>query len=60
LDGCAAGGAHRVKFLGCGGHGRLDRGDLAQPALFGGFPEPVEEVGVDLLQPRDMSWVDSK
>jgi hypothetical protein len=30
----------------------LDRGGLAEPALFLGATKPVDEVGVDLLQPR--------
>jgi hypothetical protein len=41
-----------------GGYGCLDRGDLAQPALLLGFPQPLDEIGVDPFQPRDLSWVD--
>jgi hypothetical protein len=60
VDGRLAGGAHSFKLLGCGGHGGLDRGDLAEPALLLGLAESVGEVGVDLFQPRDLSWIDSK
>ena len=50
--------AHGVKFLGGGGQGCLDRGDLAEPALFPCFLEPVAQVGVNLLQPGHLGWVD--
>ncbi|MCX4409907.1 MULTISPECIES: hypothetical protein [unclassified Streptomyces] len=39
------------EFLLGGGEVGLDCGDLAEPALFLGLPEPVEQVRVDLLQP---------
>ena len=44
-------------FCACGGQGGLDRGDFAEPALVPGLLEAVEEVGVDLLQPWHLSWV---
>lgn len=50
--------AHSLEFLCGGGYGGLDRGDLAQPALFLGFPQPVDEVGADPFQPRHLSRVD--
>ena len=49
---------HGLQFLRCGGHGGLDRGDLAEPALFLGLLEPVGEIGADLFQARHLSWVD--
>jgi hypothetical protein len=57
---------HGFKLLGRGSHGGFDRGDLAEPALFlgfpqpvdEGFPQPVDEVGVNPLQPRDSTWID--
>jgi hypothetical protein len=60
LDGSTANGrlAHRRELLCRGGDGGLDRGDLAELALFLGFLEPVDEVGVDSLQPRDLGRVD--
>jgi hypothetical protein len=59
-DSRVAGGAHGFKLLGCGGHGGLDRGDLAQPALLLCLREPVDKVGVDLLQPRQLGWINPK
>jgi hypothetical protein len=50
--------AHDGQFLFSSGYGGLDRGDLAQPTLFLGFPQPVDEVGVDPFQPRHLSRVD--
>jgi hypothetical protein len=50
-------GAHGFKFLCGGGHGGLDCGDLAEPALLLCLLEPVAQVGVDLFQPRHLSWV---
>ncbi|MFD7612379.1 hypothetical protein [Streptomyces sp. NPDC059828] len=41
--------AHGGEFLLGGGEAGLDRGDLAEPALFLGLLEPVEQVRVDLL-----------
>jgi hypothetical protein len=52
VDGRLAGSAHGFELLGCGRHGRLDRGDLAHPALLFGPLEPVDEIGMDFLQPR--------
>jgi hypothetical protein len=51
---------HGFEFLRCGGYGGLDCGDVAEPALFFGFLQPIEEIGVDPLQPRRLSWVDPK
>ncbi|MFJ5843188.1 hypothetical protein ACIQGO_41830 [Streptomyces shenzhenensis] len=48
--------AHGGKLL-LGGDAGLDRGDLAEPALFLGFLEPVEQVRVDLLQPGQLLGV---
>jgi hypothetical protein len=52
--------AHGFEFLCGGGQGGLDRGDLAEPALFSGLPEPVAEVGADLFQPRYLGRVDAE
>jgi hypothetical protein len=49
---------HGLQFLCGGGQGGLDRGDLAEPALFPRLPEPVAQVGVDLFQPRLLGRVD--
>jgi hypothetical protein len=46
-----------VKFLLGGDESGLDRGDIAEPALTLGLLEAVVEVGVDLLQPRYLGWV---
>jgi hypothetical protein len=51
---------HGDEFLIGGGQGDLDRGDLAEPALFLGLAEPVDEVGVDGLQPWHLGWVNPK
>jgi hypothetical protein len=48
---------HGIELLGCRGHGRLDRGDLAHPTLLSGFNEPVGEIGVNLLQPWQLGWI---
>jgi hypothetical protein len=56
----AAGSAHGFELLGCGRHGRLDRGDLAHPALLFGLLEPVGEIGMDLLQPRQLGGINPK
>jgi hypothetical protein len=60
VDGCAAGSAHGFKFLCCSGHCGFDRGDFAQPALLLSLLEPVDEVGVDLLQSGLLGWVNPK
>src|SRR5215472_14813267 len=59
VHGSAAGGefTHGRQFLRGSSQGGLDRGDLAKPALVPGFFEPVEEVGVDLLQPGHLGRV---
>ena len=49
---------HGLEFLGGGGHGGLDGGDLAQPSLVPGLPEPVAQVGADLFQPWHLGRVD--
>ena len=61
-DGSSAGRelAHGFQFLHGGGQGGLDRGDLAEPALFPGLLEPGAQVGVDLFQPWYLSWVNPK
>jgi hypothetical protein len=41
---------HRGELLLGGGETGLDRGDLAEPALFLGLLEPVEQVRADLFQ----------
>jgi hypothetical protein len=43
-----------------GGPCGLDRGDLAEPAVFFGFLKPIDEVGVDPFQPWDLSRVNPK
>ncbi|MFF3982232.1 hypothetical protein [Streptomyces sp. NPDC001828] len=48
VPGCEV--SHGVELLLGGGEVGLDRGDLAEPALFLGFLEPVEQVRVDLSQ----------
>jgi hypothetical protein len=60
VDSRAASGevAHGLQLLASGGHGGLDSGDLAEPALLLCLPEPVAEVGADLFKPRYLSWVD--
>jgi len=60
MDSCSsvAESVHGFKLLGGGSHGGLDRGDLAEPALFLGLGKSGDEVGVDGLQPRDLSRVD--
>jgi hypothetical protein len=45
-------------FCAAAARGGLDRGDLAEPALFPGLLEPAAEVGVDLPQPEHLGWVD--
>ena len=62
VEGGAADGesAHGLQLLRGGGHGGLDRGDLTEPALIFGFLEPVAEVGMDLFQPRNLSWVNAE
>ncbi|MFE9141916.1 hypothetical protein ACWCO0_25630 [Streptomyces tubercidicus] len=40
---------HHGELLLSGGEAGLNRGDLAEPALFLGLLEPVEQVRVDLL-----------
>jgi hypothetical protein len=52
--------AHGFKFLRGGGHGGLDRGDLAEPALFLCLLGPVVQVGADLFQSRYLGWVDAE
>jgi hypothetical protein len=42
--------AHGLQFLSGGGHGGLDGGDLATPALVPDLLEAVDDVGVDLLE----------
>src|SRR5258708_16765003 len=61
-EGSAAGGelAHGFQFLRGGGQGGLDRGDFAEPALLPGLLKAIEEVGVDLLEPWALSWVNAK
>ena len=61
-DGSTAGGelAHGFQFLRRGGQGGLDCGDFAEPALFPGLLEAIEEVGVDFLEPWPLSWVNAK
>jgi hypothetical protein len=60
VNSCAAGGAHGFELLFGGGHGGLDRGDLTHPAVLLGLPESVGEVGVDLLQSRELGRVNPK
>jgi len=48
---------HGSQLLRGGGQGGLDRGDLPEPALVLGFLETVGQVGVDLLQPWHLGWV---
>ncbi len=48
---------HGEELLVGRGEGRLDRGDLTEPALVLGLLEPVDEVGVDFLQARYLGWV---
>ncbi len=60
-DGVAAGGLrHGLELLSGGGQGGLDRGDFTEPALFPGLLKAFEEIGVDLLQPWPLNWVNSK
>ncbi|MFE9429084.1 hypothetical protein ACFYNO_39755 [Kitasatospora sp. NPDC006697] len=49
--------AHGRQLLYGGGHGGLDGGDLAEPALIPGFLEAADEVGVDLLEAWHLGWV---
>lgn len=49
--------AHRSELLLGGGEAGLDRGDLAEPPLFLGLAEPVEQVCVDLLKPGHLRGV---
>jgi hypothetical protein len=49
--------AHGLQFLRGGGHGGLDRGDFAEPALVLGLLEAVDEIGVDLLKAWQLGWV---
>src|SRR6266568_8859255 len=60
VNGDLPGSAHSVELLGCGRHGGLDRGDLAHPALILDLLETVGEVGVNLLQSRQLGRVDPK
>lgn len=50
--------AHGFEFSDSGGHGGLDRGNFAQPALLFRLLKAVNEVGMDLLHPRYLSWID--
>jgi len=43
-----------------GGQGGLDRGDFTEPALLPGLLEAIQEIGVDLLQPWPLSWINAK
>lgn len=52
--------AHGLQLLPGGGHGGLDGGDLAEPALVLGLLEAVDEVGVDLLEAWHLGWVHEK
>ncbi|MCD9145440.1 hypothetical protein [Streptomyces albireticuli] len=52
--------AHGGELLFGGGEAGLDRGDFAEPSLFLGLAEPVEQVGVVLLQPRHLRGVGPK
>ncbi|WP_035839127.1 hypothetical protein [Kitasatospora azatica] len=49
--------AHGGELVLGGGEAGVDRGDLAEPALRLGLAEPVEQVGVDLLQPGHLRGV---
>ncbi|WP_405192944.1 hypothetical protein [Streptomyces anulatus] len=52
--------AHGLQLLRGGGHGGLDGGDLAKPALVPGLLGAVDEVGVDLLEAWHLGWVHEK
>jgi hypothetical protein len=52
--------AHRIQLLLRRSQGGLDRGDFAEPALFLGLIEPVDQIGVELLQSWQLAWVDPK
>ena len=52
--------AHGLQLLFGGGHGGLYRGDLAKPALLLGLLKSAGEVGLDVLQPRQLGWVNPK
>jgi len=54
-----SGAPHGGQLLLRGGKTGLDRGDLAEPSLFFGLLEPVEEAGVDLFQTWHLGWVNS-
>lgn len=62
MGGGALGGkvAHGIQLLRGSGHGRLEGGDLSKPALFSGLVQPVGQIGVDLLQPRQLGRVNSE
>ncbi|MGP3936839.1 hypothetical protein [Nonomuraea sp. KM88] len=49
-----------MELLAGGSEGGFDGSHFAEPALFFGLGEAVDEVGVDLLQPGLLSWVDAK
>jgi hypothetical protein len=51
---------HHLKFAVGGHQARLDRGDLAEPAVFLGLLETANEVGADLFQPWYLSRVGAK
>lgn len=53
-------GPHRDELLVGRCERGLDCGDLAQPALQFRFLKPVAEVGMDLVQPRHLGWVNPK
>ena len=61
-DGVVAGDGltHGLELLSGGGQGGLDRGDFTEPALFPGLLKAFEEIGVDLLQPWPLNWINSK
>jgi hypothetical protein len=52
--------AHRLQLLCGGGQGGLDRGELAEPALFLRLVEAVAEVGTDFFQTWHLSWVNAE
>jgi hypothetical protein len=45
---------HRLELLRCGAEGGPDCGDFTEPALLPGPLEPVQEIGVDPLQSRQL------
>lgn len=45
---------HGGELLLCGSEAGLDRGDLAEPALFLGFLKSDEKIRLDLLQPGQL------